>query len=147
MSGSASKLGTIDLSAFTHTNDSVYANAEYRSRSRPAKAKNSDQAWELIKYFAQVKGASELAKQRDLIPANKEAAEVFKATPGKAPAHLELTVAATENGVNENFSRNIQRARAIYRPQLDLIYNGQQSAAEALGAVKDRVEQALASGG
>ena len=113
----------------------------------PAKAKNPDQAWEILKYFAQVKGASELAKQRDLIPANKEAAEVFESSAGKSPSHLELTVAGTENGVNENFSKNIQQARAIYRPQLDLIYNGQKPAADALGEVKDRVEQALASGG
>lgn len=39
-----------------------------------------------------------------------------------------------------------QQARAICRPQLDLIYSGQKSAAEALGAVKDRVEQALNAG-
>jgi multiple sugar transport system substrate-binding protein len=110
----------------------------------PAKAKSPDQAWELLKYFAETKGATELAKQRDLIPANKEAAAVFEETPDGPPEHMALVVEATENGVNENFSRNIQQAREIYRPQLDLIYSGQQTAAEALGAVKDRVEQALA---
>lgn len=111
----------------------------------PAKAKNPDRGWELLKYFTSAEGAATLAKG-DLIPANRSAAAVFEKPSSESPAHLGLVVAATENGVNENFSKNIQQARAIYRPQLDLIYTGQKSAADALGEVKERVEAALTSG-
>ncbi|GAA4984055.1 ABC transporter substrate-binding protein [Actinopolymorpha pittospori] len=110
----------------------------------PAKAKNPDQAWKLLKSFTDPEGAKALAVQRDLVPAGKEAAKLLEAK-GVTPEHVSLVIDATENGVNENFNPHIQQARALYRPLLDVIYTGQQSAADALGGVKDRVEQALNS--
>jgi multiple sugar transport system substrate-binding protein len=110
----------------------------------PAKAKNPDQAWKLLKSFTDLEGAKALAEQRDLVPASKEAAKLLEAK-GVTPEHVSLVIDATEHGVNENFNPHIQQARALYRPLLDVIYTGQQSAADALGGVKDRVEQALNS--
>jgi multiple sugar transport system substrate-binding protein len=110
----------------------------------PAKAQNPELAWKVLKFFASEEGAGELAAQQDMIPANREAAKVIKSTAGESPAHLELAVEAVEHGVNENFSEHIQRARAIYRPELELVWGGQKSAEEALNGVKDQVEQALA---
>lgn len=110
----------------------------------PAKAQNPDDAWKLLKFFTDPDGARLLAELRDLVPANIEAAKLLE--KGASPAHLPLVIEATKNGVNENFNPHIQEARAIYRPQLDLIYTGQKSAEDALGEVKDRVEEALAGG-
>ena len=110
----------------------------------PAQAKNPDQAWKLLKSFTDLEGAKALAEQRDLVPASKEAAKLLEAK-GVTPEHVSLVIDATEHGVNENFNPHIQQARALYRPLLDVIYTGQQSAADALGGVKDRVEQALNS--
>ncbi|WP_020576936.1 ABC transporter substrate-binding protein [Actinopolymorpha alba] len=109
----------------------------------PAKAKHPDQAWKLLRSFTDPEGAQELAEQQNLVPASRQAATLLEKA-GATPEHLPLVIAATEHGVNENFSPHIQQARAIYRPQLDLIYTGQKSAADALGEVRDRVEQALA---
>jgi multiple sugar transport system substrate-binding protein len=110
----------------------------------PAKAKNPDGAWKLLRSFTDLTGAKALAEQRDLVPANKEAAKLLEAKAA-TPEHLALIVEAAEHGVNENFNPHIQQARALYRPQLDLIYTGQKTAKEALEGVKDRVEQALNS--
>ncbi len=111
----------------------------------PAKAKNPDQAWKLLRSFTDLHGAKALAAQHDQVPANKQAAKILQAK-GSTPAHVGLVIAATEHGVNENFNPHIQQARAIYRPQLDLIYTGQKTASQALNAVKSRVEQALNAG-
>lgn len=110
----------------------------------PAKAKNPDAAWKLLRSFTDPAGAKALAEQRDLVPANKQAAELLEAKGG-TPEHLALVIEATENGVNENFNPHIQQARALYRPELDLIYTGQKTAKAALEGVKPRVEQALNS--
>lgn len=110
----------------------------------PTKAKNPELGWKILEYFGGEEGAGELAKRRDMIPANREAAKLVKANPGESPAHLALAVEAAEHGVNENISEHIQPAWAIYRPQLELVWGGQKSAEDALGSVKDQVERALA---
>ncbi|GAB3424335.1 sugar ABC transporter substrate-binding protein [Flindersiella endophytica] len=110
----------------------------------PAKAKNPDGAWKLLRSFTDPAGAKALAEQRDLVPANKEAAKLLEAK-GTTPAHLALVVEAAEHGVNENFNPHIQEARALYRPQLELVFLGQKTAKQALEGVKGQVERALNS--
>jgi multiple sugar transport system substrate-binding protein len=65
----------------------------------------------------------------------------------KGPANLALVTLALDNAVNENFGRYIERARTIYRPVLDNVWSGKQSAAAALGGVKQKVEDVLAGKG
>lgn len=109
----------------------------------PKQGANHDKAWRLLKYLGDGEGARILARDRSFLPANTAVAKLV--TPTSAPpAHLDLLTAATEHATNENFSPNVDRARTIYRPQLDLIYNGQQTAAQALGAVRSEVNRALA---
>jgi multiple sugar transport system substrate-binding protein len=110
----------------------------------PKDAKNPDGAWELLNFLGGPEGGRIFAEAGAYVPVHKEPGALLKAVEGQSPAHLELVVEATGHATNENFSKNIQRARQIYRPQLDLLYTGQQTAEEVLTGVKEQVEQALA---
>jgi multiple sugar transport system substrate-binding protein len=109
----------------------------------PTQGRNHDQSWQLLKYLSEGEGAQILARQRDYVPANLAVAKRLKGD-GSPPAHLDLLSQAIEHATNENVSPNVDRARTIYRPQLELVWNGQKTAAEVLGSVKDQVNQALA---
>ena len=61
--------------------------------------------------------------------------------------HIGSLSQALDNAVNENFSRYIERARTIYRPVLDDVWSGKQTAEAALGSVKQKVEDVLAGKG
>ena len=80
------------------------------------------------------------------MPVSKSSAELF-VPDDKGPANLALVTQALDNAVNENFSRYIERARTIYRPVLDDVWSGKQTAAAALGSVKQKVEDVLAGKG
>lgn len=64
----------------------------------------------------------------------------------KPPSNVALVAKAVENAVNENYNRYIERARTIYRPVLDDVWSGKQTAAAALGGVRAQVEAVLAGG-
>lgn len=110
----------------------------------PKTAKNPDGAWELLNFLGGPDAGRIFAEAGNFVPVHKETASLIKAVEGTPPAHVELVLEATNHATNENFSQNIQRARQIYRPQLELIYTCQSSAEEVLTGVRGQVEQALA---
>jgi multiple sugar transport system substrate-binding protein len=110
----------------------------------PKDAKNPDGAWELLNFLGGPDAGKIFADAGVYVPVHKEASALIKPVEGKSPAHLDLVVEATSHATNENFSKNIQRARQIYRPELDLLWTCQKSAEEVLTGVKEQVEKALA---
>jgi multiple sugar transport system substrate-binding protein len=109
----------------------------------PSVAQNPDGAWELLKYMSDMEGATIFANAGTFIPPLLEGAALVQAGD-QPPANIPLFIEALNNSVTENFSIHIERARSIYRPVLQLVYTCQQSAEEALGGVREEVEQALA---
>jgi len=76
------------------------------------------------------------------IPAMKEPARLIKA--GKEPpAHVELFVKAMEYQTTVNYTENTERARQIYRPELELVYTCKARADDILTKVRPLVEDAL----
>jgi multiple sugar transport system substrate-binding protein len=112
----------------------------------PKDSKNPDQAWSLLKYAVGAEASGVLAQSRGFMPVSKSAAKLF-VPDDKGPANLALVSQALENAVNENFSEYIQQARSLYRPVLDNVWSGQQTAAEALGGVAAKVNDVLAGNG
>lgn len=110
----------------------------------PKDAENQEEAWQLLNFLGGPDAGKIFAEAGNFIPVHKEAAALLVPVEGKAPAHLGIVLEATQNATNENFSKNIQRARQIYRPELDLLWTCQKSAEEVLTGVRERVEQALA---
>lgn len=106
-------------------------------------AKNPDGAWELLKFMGTPDGGKIFAEGGAFIPANKAAASFVKPSD-KPPANIELFAKAMEVNVNINFTENTERARSIYRPELDLVYTCQAQAPDALQRVRADVEDALA---
>lgn len=109
----------------------------------PKGSKDPDTAWEMLKYAVAPDAAKLFAQSHGFMPVARDAAQYF--TPDQnAPQNLGLVSQALDHAVNENFSRYIARARTIYRPVLDSVWSGKQTAAEALGAVQDKVNAVLA---
>ncbi|MFI6344251.1 ABC transporter substrate-binding protein [Streptomyces sp. NPDC050560] len=108
----------------------------------PKQGRNHHQAWQLLKFLSEGQGAEILARQHNYVPANREVARGLKSN-GRPPAHLGLLSEAIEHATNENVSPNVDRARTIYRPQLQQVWLGQKTAAEVLGSVESRVNKAL----
>jgi len=112
----------------------------------PKQSKDPDAAWEFLKYCAGPDASKLLAESRGFMPVSKSSSALF-VPDDKGPANLALVTLALDNAVNENFSRYIERARTIYRPVLDDVWSGKRSAADALGSVKQKVEDVLAGKG
>jgi multiple sugar transport system substrate-binding protein len=93
--------------------------------------------------MSDMEGATIFANAGTFIPPLLEGAALVQAGD-QPPANIPLFTEALNNSVTENFSIHIERARSIYRPALQLVYTCQQSAEEALGGVREEVEQALA---
>ncbi|MEJ7839679.1 MAG: extracellular solute-binding protein [Thermomicrobiales bacterium] len=110
----------------------------------PKDAQNPDGAWELLKFLGGPEGGKIFAEAGAYVPVHREPSSLLVPVEGTPPANLGLIVEATGHATNENFSQHIQRARQIYRPQLDLVFTGQQTAAEMLTGIKEQVELALA---
>lgn len=109
----------------------------------PADSEKPDEAWEFLKYCVGTEASSVFAQSRGFMPVSKAAASLF-VPDEQGPANLTMVTQALDNAVNENFSEYIQQARAVYRPVLDDVWSGKQTAAAALGAVADQVDEILA---
>lgn len=109
----------------------------------PTAAKNPDGAWELLKFLGGKGGSDIFAERSDFIPAFTASAEGIKAKEGVAPAHLGLFTEAMKFQTTVNFTENTENARNIYRPQLDLVWNGDSTAEDVLGGVRQDVEETL----
>jgi multiple sugar transport system substrate-binding protein len=109
----------------------------------PKGAKNPEGAWELLNFLGGPEGGRIFAEAGNFVPAHKEAAAQLQAADG-VPESIDLVREAVEHSTNENFSEHIERARQVYRPELDLIFSCEQSAEEVLTSVRPDVEAALA---
>jgi multiple sugar transport system substrate-binding protein len=109
----------------------------------PTAAKNPEGGWELLKFLHGAEGASIFAERGDFIPAHRASAESMKATEGIDPANFALFSAAMDHNTTTNFTEYTENARNVYRPQLDLVWNGDSTAEEVLTGVKQEVEEIL----
>jgi multiple sugar transport system substrate-binding protein len=112
----------------------------------PQDAANKEAAWQLLTFLSSEAGGNIFAESGYFIPILPSAAQ--KIAPGEeAPANLTLFVEAADYQSGVSPSTYQEQAEAIYRPQLDLVYNCEQSAADVLQGVKEEVDQALAGEG
>lgn len=109
----------------------------------PRTSKNPEGAWELLQFLGGPGGSKIFADSGTFVPAFKESAALIKAG-GLPPAHIELFAEAMNHNTATNFTENTERARNIYRPQLDLVYNCESKAQEVFDQVRQEVEDALA---
>jgi hypothetical protein len=77
------------------------------------------------------------------MPIRRSASETIQADE-QPPQNVNLFVAGNEYHKSVNFAENTERARFIYRPQLDLVYTCTESAESVLTAIRPEVEAALA---
>ena len=108
----------------------------------PKKAKNPDQAWDLLKYLASEEGGKILLQGGAFTPINLKAAAEL-APNGKAPAHIGLFAEAAKHLTATNQTKNTIGARELYRPALDPAYNCEKPVGDVLRGVKSQVENAL----
>jgi len=106
-------------------------------------AKNPDAAWELLKFMGGPQGSKIFADTKYFVPSYTKSAESLKADD-QPPANVALYSAAMKFNTAIHFTENTERARTIYRPELDLVWTCQQTAQEAFNKVKKDVEDALA---
>ncbi|TCC58247.1 sugar ABC transporter substrate-binding protein [Kribbella pittospori] len=108
----------------------------------PKKAKNPDQAWELLKYLASEEGGKTLLQGGAFTPINNKAAAQL-APNGKAPEHIGLFAEAAKHLTATNQTKNTLGARELYRPELDKAYNCEKPVGDVLSQIKPQVENAL----
>lgn len=108
-----------------------------------ANSKNPDAAWAFLQYLAGPEGQSIFAGAKAAaVPAmtgNETVRAAFKAPFGD--------VFLREADVGEQFPqfpRFVDLSNLYIQPALDLVWNGESSAADALGAIKDKVNAELA---
>ena len=112
----------------------------------PRDAANKEAAWELLSYLSSEAGGNLFAENGYFIPILPSSAELI--SPGEqAPANIKLFTEAAQYQSSVSPSTYQEQAEQIYRPQLDLVYNCEQSAADVLPPLKEEVERALAGEG
>jgi len=109
----------------------------------PTSAVNPDLGWDLLDYMSNQQSGETFVADRYFIPARISAAETI-APDDLPPQNVELFAVANEYHRSVNFAENTERARFIYRPQLDLVYTCNKSAEEVLTGIRPEVEAALA---
>lgn len=109
----------------------------------PTDAENPDGAWELLKYLVGPEGSQLFADRGEFIPANRASAASVQAEGDENPANMQLFSTAMEHSTIPNFTEYTENARNVYRPQLDLVWNGDSTAEDVLSGVKDEVEEIL----
>lgn len=106
-------------------------------------SKNPDGAWELLKFMGGPDGSKIFADTKYFVPSFIKNAEAMKADD-KPPANVALYAQGMKFNTAINFTENTERARSIYRPELDLVWTCQANAKDAFAKVKKDVEDALA---
>lgn len=108
----------------------------------PKDANDPETAFELLRFLSGPDGGQIFAESGAFVPIHKEAAALIRPTD-QSPANIELFVEAPNYQTLPNFTANTLRARQIYRPELDRVYNCEASAEEVLNQVRPEVEAAL----
>jgi multiple sugar transport system substrate-binding protein len=112
----------------------------------PQEAANKEAAWQLLTFLSSEAGGNIFAENGYFIPINPSSAELV--SPGEQdPANIKLFAEAADYQSSVSPSTYQEQAEQIYRPQLDLVYLCEQSAADVLPPLKEEVEQALAGEG
>lgn len=111
----------------------------------PKDAKHPDAAWKLLNYMASEEGGKVFAENFVYVPVRKAAAtKYFKVSQGEKPEHVGLIVEAMNYQTTVHFTSNTERARQIYRPELDQkAYVCAESVKTTLDGVKKQVEDSL----
>ncbi|GIV75613.1 MAG: hypothetical protein KatS3mg050_0007 [Litorilinea sp.] len=109
----------------------------------PRSAKHPDLGWQLLEWMTNQEMGELFASTRYFIPIRKSAAATLE-PDGSPPNNVKLLAVANEYQTTVNFTENTERARQIYRPQLDLVYTCKESAETVLNQVRPEVEAALA---
>lgn len=108
-----------------------------------ANSKNKDAAWDFLQYLAGPEGQIIFtAGDSAAVPAmtgNEKVRAAF------TPKFAEVFLAETENGHTfPQFPKFVDVSNLYLQPALDLVWNGEASAADALGGIKDQVDAVLA---
>ena len=112
----------------------------------PKDAKNPDAAWQLLQHMSSEDSGRIFAEQQYYIPANKTAGTKYiQAKPGEKPERVKLFVESmTQYNTLPNFTSNTERARQIYRPELNAkAYICTEPAKQTIESVKKQVEDSL----
>jgi len=109
----------------------------------PKEAKNPEGAWQLLEWLSNQEMGELLASERRYVPVRKSAAETI-VPDDLPPANVQLFIEGNRWHKSVNFAENTERARFIYRPQLDLVYTCKESAEEVLTGLRPEIEAALA---
>ncbi len=111
----------------------------------PKDAQHPDAGWQLLNYMTSDDGGRVFGETLFYIPVRKSTASTSVHLPqGEKPEHVKLFVDAMNYHQSINFTNNTERARQIYRPELEKAYNCDESAKTALDSIKKAVEDALA---
>lgn len=105
-------------------------------------AKNPEGAWDLLQWMTNEDQGKMFAAERYFIPIRKSAAVLEP--DGMPPENVHIFGAGNEYHKSVNFAENTERARFIYRPQLDLVYTCNETAEKVLTEIRPEVEAALA---
>ena len=108
----------------------------------PRNARNPEAAWKLLDFIMSDEALSVWAETGFGIPSRKSASDAF-IRPDLPPKNQNVFIDGMNYHKSVYFTEHTQRARQIFRKVLDLVWNGEQTAAEAMAVVKDEVERAL----
>ncbi|MDQ3700862.1 MAG: extracellular solute-binding protein, partial [Chloroflexota bacterium] len=111
----------------------------------PKEAKYVDAAWQVLQHMTAEESGKLFAETQYYVPAAKSPARLLQAKPGEKPERIKLFVESmTQYNTVVNFTSNTERARQIYRPELNnKAYVCTESAQQTLDGVKKQVEDAL----
>ncbi len=109
----------------------------------PKDASNPEAAWQLLEFLSSEEAGTIFAEQGYFIPILPAASAKISVLEAP-PANIALFAEAAEHQSSVSPTTYQERAEQIYRPQLDLVYNCEQSAADVLPPLMEDVEQALA---
>ncbi len=110
----------------------------------PKDAKNPDPAWQLLNYMASDEGGRVFGETLFYVPVRKSAAPFYRLPAGDKPERVNLIVESMNFNTAVNYTNNTERARNIYRPELERkAYICAESVKTTLDGVKKAVEDAL----
>lgn len=111
----------------------------------PADSDQPDAAWDFLEFLSGPVAGRMFAEAAAFIPVNREGAEAITTTPG-GPENIALFIEAAEHNQGVYFTSSTSQAVQIFRPQLDLVFTGEATAAQVLSDIRPQVEAVLQAG-
>lgn len=110
----------------------------------PKDARNPDGAWQLLQHMTGEESGRTFAERQFYIPSSKAATKHLQARAGEKPERINLFVESMRFNSLPNWTNNTERARQIYRPELNTkAYICGESAKTTIEGVKKQVEDSL----